>query len=166
MMINMDESVTCPKCGKILSSGYKFCNVCGAPIREMDVPISLKIKPRLGKDSVRGSFQEKLKTIGTRVQQAVPSEKTQDVLERAKSLKQKATGVINPERAAEVISELVTIMLNVAKQLHTEMPEEMLKAVDLEASVNFVAFNLGISIDLEQIPRETASTQLDARAVS
>jgi hypothetical protein len=49
-------------------------------------------------------------------------------------------------------------MLNVAKQLHTEMPEEMLKAVDLEASVNFVAFNLGITIDLEQIPRETAST--------
>jgi hypothetical protein len=85
----------------------------------------------------------------------MPSDKTNEVLEKAKGLKQRATGVLSPERAAEVISELVVIMVDVAKQLHTEMPEEMLKAVDLEASVNFVAFNVGITIDLESIPRET-----------
>jgi hypothetical protein len=121
----------------------------------VDAPVTLRIKPRVGRESSVGGFQEKIRTIGTRVQQAVPSDKTHEVLEKAKDLKQRATGVLNPERAAEVISELVVVMLDVAKQLHAEMPEEMLKALDLEASVNFVAFNVGISIDLENIQQET-----------
>ena len=149
----MDESGICPECGAALRSGYRFCVDCGNPIQR--APVTFRIKSRGGKDSSRVGFQEKIKTIGTRVQQAVPSDKKNEVLEKARDLKQRATGTLNPERAAEVINELVVIMVDVAKQLHAEMPEEMLKAVDLEASVNFVAFSVGISIDLENIPRET-----------
>jgi hypothetical protein len=65
-------------------------------------------------------------------------------------LKQRTTGVLNPERATEVINELVVIMLDVAKQLHDEMPEERLKVVDFKAFINFVVFN----VDACAFPRE------------
>lgn len=53
----------------------------------------------------------------------MPSNKKNEVLEKARDLKQRATDTLNPERAAGIIIELIVIMVDVAKQLHAEMPE-------------------------------------------
>ena len=68
-----------------------------------------------------------------------------------KEVKDKATGVMTPERASELMSNLVEIMIQVARDVRKQIPEDMIKAVDLEAEMNFVAFSIGVSIDLEEI---------------
>jgi hypothetical protein len=65
------------------------------------------------------------------------------------------SGSITSERASEVVGNLVDVMVQVARDLKEKTPPEVMKAIDLEAEVSFVAFSVGVSIDLEQLDTKT-----------
>jgi hypothetical protein len=39
----------------------------------------------------------------------------------------------------------------VAQDVRRELPPDMVKAIDLEAEVSFIAFSIGVTVDLEQL---------------
>ncbi|MHA2347536.1 MAG: hypothetical protein ACXACP_12525 [Candidatus Hodarchaeales archaeon] len=58
---------------------------------------------------------------------------------------------MTPENASEIVTNLVNIMIKVARDVRLQIPNDMINAIDLEAEMNFVAFSVGVFIDLEQI---------------
>jgi len=74
---------------------------------------------------------------------------------KASDATQKAKGVMTPERASEAVRNMLNVMTQVARDVMTDLPEDMVKAVDLGAEINLIAFSIGVSIDLEQLRNKT-----------
>jgi hypothetical protein len=109
--------------------------------------------------SVFSGFRTKLKSVSDSAQKMTDKtstlglgEKTSEVFSKAR---EKVAGSISSEKASEVVGNLVEIMIQVARDLKREIPPEVIKAIDLEAEVSFVAFSVGVSIDLEQLDTKT-----------
>lgn len=119
-------SKTCPECGSTTDDISKFCKTCGYELLS------------IGKKVVESRFsglKEKMKIIG---------DKTSAVGQRAK-------GVVSQDKATETVKNLLNIMINVARNVRKDLPSDMIKAIDLEASVSLIAFSIGITIDLEKL---------------
>jgi hypothetical protein len=46
---------------------------------------------------------------------------------------------------------MLKIVTHVAQDVRRELPPDMVKAIDLEAEVSFIAFSIGVTVDLEQL---------------
>ncbi len=117
--------MNCPKCGMALSDGVKFCAFCGYAVRSAQ-PAS----------SLLGGFRSKVKVLGDRTTSAVT---------------QRAKGMVTQERASEAVRNMLKIVTHVAQDVRRELPPDMVKAIDLEAEVSFIAFSIGVTVDLEQL---------------
>jgi len=51
------------------------------------------------------------------------------------------------------MGNLVNLMINVSKDVTKQIPANMVNAIDLEAEVNFVAFTIGVTIDLAELKK-------------
>jgi len=82
--------------------------------------------------------------------------------EQAGSAGQAAKGAVSPERASEAVRNMLDVMTQVAMDVKREISPEMVKAVDLTAEINLIAFSIGVQIDLEQLRarREPALTEM------
>ena len=120
------ENMNCPKCGVLISETLKFCPGCGFALTQLR---------KSSRESLFGGFKSKVKNIG---------EKTTAVGLRAKS-------VVSQDKAAGAVKNLLDIMTNIARDVRKDLPADMVKAVDLRASVSFIAFSVGVSIDLEKL---------------
>jgi hypothetical protein len=117
--------VNCPKCGMALSDRAKFCAFCGYAVRSA--------QPESG---LLGGFRSKVKVLGDRTTSAVT---------------QRAKGMVTQERASEAVRNMLEIVTQVAQDVRRELPPDMVKAIDLEAEVSFIAFSIGVTVDLEQL---------------
>ncbi len=119
----------CPKCGYMIAEDAKFCVSCGYDFRDGT------------------SFERSFDTLKSRLSF------TKDVtVKQATKAKDKALGMVTPEKASETAQNMIDIVAYVAQDLKQGMSSDMVKAVDVNARVNFVAFSVGISIDLEKLP--------------
>ena len=64
---------------------------------------------------------------------------------------QAAKGVVSPEKASEAVRNMLNVMTQVAMDVKRDISPEMVKAVDLTAEINLIAFSIGVQIDLEQL---------------
>ena len=117
--------MNCPKCGMSLSDGVKFCASCGYAVRSTQSDSGLL-----------GGFRSKVKVLGDRTTSAVT---------------QRAKGMVTQERASEAVRNMLKIVTHVAQDVRRELPPDMVKAIDLEAEVSFIAFSIGVTVDLEQL---------------
>ena len=82
----------------------------------------------------------------------------------AKGLGEKATGItekvgkidkvgsiISPEKASAATKKLLKVVTQVARDVKKELPADMVKAIDLSAEISFIAFSIGVQVDLEQV---------------
>ena len=46
---------------------------------------------------------------------------------------------------------LLKLVTQVARDVKKELPPDMIKAVDLSAEMSFIAFTIGVQVDLEQV---------------
>ena len=82
----------------------------------------------------------------------------------AKGLGEKATGitekvgkidnigsVISTEKASDATRKLLRVVTQVAQDVKKELPADMVKAIDLSAEISFIAFSIGVQVDLEQV---------------
>ncbi len=109
----------------VLSDGAKFCASCGYALQSA--------QPDSG---LLGGFRSKVKVLGDRTTSAVT---------------QRAKGMVTQERASEAVRNMLKIVTHVAQDVRRELPPDMVKAIDLEAEVSFIAFSIGVTVDLEQL---------------
>jgi hypothetical protein len=119
-------NMNCPKCGTLISATLKFCPRCGCSLPQLR---------KSSRESLFGGLKSKVKNIG---------EKTTSVGLRAK-------GVVSQDKASSAVKNLLNVMTNIARDVRKDLPADMVKAVDLRASVSFIAFSVGVSIDLEKL---------------
>ena len=126
-MIKMiKENTNCPKCGALTGETSKFCPKCGCTLTQLN---------KSSQESIFSGLKAKVKNIG---------EKTTTVGLRAK-------GVFSQDKASGAVKNLLDVMTNIARDVRKDLPSDMVKAVDLRASVSFIAFSVGVSIDLEKL---------------
>jgi uncharacterized Zn finger protein (UPF0148 family) len=118
-------TLNCPKCRMVLSDGAKFCASCGFAVLSAQ-----------SDGGLLGGFRSKVKVLGDKTTSAVS---------------QRAKGMVTQERASEAVRNMLKIVTHVAQDVRRELPPDMVKAIDLEAEVSFIAFSIGVTVDLEQL---------------
>ena len=153
----MVEVGTCPNCGCLTDPEAMFCGNCGEKIFLTEIvavePPSQSEKRLL--DDLKSQFKEigvKAQKVGSEI---TSSETATGVVSKAKEATRKAGTMVSPERATEVVRNIINLMMEVASEVRKEVPAHMRKAIDLSAEANFVAFTIGVSIDLDQIEAKT-----------
>lgn len=63
----------------------------------------------------------------------------------------KVSGIVSPEKASEATRKLLEVVTKVARDVKKDLPADMVKAVDLSAEISFIAFSIGVQVDLEQV---------------
>jgi hypothetical protein len=144
----MNDTSFCPQCGNKLNPKHQFCTSCGYK-KTTQVPVNVTFTPK--EESLKKNIFSQVKSISSKAQDAVKGDSESSVITKAMEFKDKATRVMTPENASEIVTNLVNIMIKVARDVRLQIPNDMIKAIDLEAEMNFVAFSVGVSIDLEQI---------------
>lgn len=75
--------------------------------------------------------------------------------DKAGTASKMAKGAVAPEKASAAVRNMLNVMTQVALDVERDLPPEMVKAVDLTAEINLIAFTIGVSIDLEQLRTKT-----------
>jgi len=73
-------------------------------------------------------------------------------LTQASTLSEATKGSVSPEKAATAVKRMVDVATYVAQDVKKGMSSDMVKAVTVNARVNFVAFSIGVSIELDKLP--------------
>lgn len=144
----MDYSLTCPVCNTQYSEETKFCTECGCNLTEIEA-ITVSVTPS-NKEKILNTLKTGVQKIGEKTQQGL-SDASVMIADKAFSVTQRANNLMVQERVSEAMGNLVNLMINVSKDVSNSIPSEMVNAIDLEAEVNFVAFTIGVSIDLAEL---------------
>lgn len=139
----------CPVCGTEHDQEYAFCPECGCNLSEIGA-VTVNIEPDTPGASVATSLKNQVQNIGQKAQKGLSSV-TNSITDRARVVTARASNIAVQEKVTESMSSLVNLMLNVSKDITKQMPKEMISAIDLEAEVNFVAFSIGVTVDLAEL---------------
>jgi len=148
----------CPVCGTEHDQEYAFCPECGCNLSNADA-ITVTVNPDTPGPSVATSIKNQVQNIGQKAQKGLSSV-TSSISDRAKLVSARASNIAVQEKVTESMSSLVNLMLNVSKDITQQMPKEMISAIDLEAEVNFVAFSIGVTVDLAELNKVKPSTDV------
>jgi hypothetical protein len=152
----MAYSLTCPVCNTKYNKDRKFCGECGCNLSEVDA-ITVSVNPKK-KDEIMSSLKSSVQKIGEKTQQGL-SDASNVIADKAFNVTQRANSARVQERVSEAMGNLVNLMINVSKDVSQSIPSDMVNAIDLEAEVNFVAFTIGVTIDLAEINQVKSTTE-------
>ena len=143
----MAETTICPICKTEHKKQYVFCPNCGCNLSEASA-VSISVNP--DSESKKSIFKKNVQTIGQKAQQEFYNV-SNIISEKAKDVTNRASNIVVEEKVTEAMGNLVNLMISVSKDVIKQVPTEMLSAIDLEAEINFVAFTIGVSIDLAEL---------------
>jgi hypothetical protein len=63
----------------------------------------------------------------------------------------RAKGLASQDKADEAMKNLLNIVTKIARDARNSLDPDMVKAIDLRANVSFVAFSVGVIVDLEKL---------------
>lgn len=144
----MDYALTCPVCNTVYSEEMKFCGECGCNLTEVEA-VTVTVNPT-NRDKIVSSLKSGVQKIGEKTQQGLSGASSM-IADKAFSVTQRANNLMVQERVSEAMGNLVNLMINVSKDVTKSIPSDMVNAIDLEAEVNFVAFTIGVTIDLAEL---------------
>ena len=72
-------------------------------------------------------------------------------MDRAFTVADRTNNIEVQKKVSEAMASLVNMMINVSSDVKKGMPSSMVDAIDLNARVNFVAFSIGVSVDLAEL---------------
>lgn len=144
----MDYSLICPVCSTVYYEEMKYCGECGCDLTEMEA-VTLTVNPS-NREKLVDNLKKRAKIISEKTQKGL-SNATDLITDKAFSVGEKASNLMVQERVSEAMGNLVNLMINVSRDVTQSIPAEMVNAIDLEAEVNFVAFTIGVTIDLAEL---------------
>ena len=144
----MDYSLTCPVCGIVYSEQMKFCGECGCDLTDADA-VTVTVNPT-NREKLVNNLMKGAQKISEKTHQGL-SGATNLIAEKAFSVGEKASNLMVQERVSEAMGNLVNLMINVSRDVTKSIPADMVNSIDLEAEVNFVAFTIGVTIDLGEL---------------
>ena len=142
----------CPICGLENKKSNAFCTGCGCRLITADA-VTVNINPNSG-ESKTSSLKKNLQALGQRAQLEIYNA-SNVISDKAKEVSSRASNIVVEEKVTEAMANLVNLMINVSNDVTKQIPTEMLNAIDLEAEINFVAFTIGVSIDLAELNKAT-----------
>jgi len=145
----MDYQLTCPVCETDYDQPMKYCGECGCNLTEIDA-VTVIINPGSRKEKLVSSLKNQVQNIGQKAQEGL-SGASSAIADKAFSVTNRANNLMVQERVSEAMGNLVNLMINVSKDVTSQIPADMVNAIDLEAEVNFIAFTIGVSIDLAEL---------------
>ena len=89
----------------------------------------------MAKRSLLGGLKSKAKSVG----------------DKASSISLRAKGMVSEENVTEATTNLLNLVSKVAREARTNLDPDMAKAIDLRANISFVAFSVGVIVDLEKL---------------
>ena len=153
----MPEVIVCPVCGTEQDSSNSFCSECGCNIVDAQA-VTLTINPDAPGGSIADSIRNQVQTIGEKAQQGI-SGLTGTITDRASDISSRTSNIVIQEKVTEAMGNLVNLMINVSKDVTKQVPVDMVSAIDLEAEVNFIAFTIGVTIDLAELKKSEKTAQ-------
>lgn len=144
----MDYSLTCPVCSTVYSEEMKFCGECGCDLTEIEA-VTVTVNPS-NRERLVSNLRKGAQKISEKTQQGL-SGASNMIADKAFSVGEKASNLMVQERVSEAMGNLVNLMINVSRDVTKSIPSDMVNAIDLEAEVNFVAFTIGVTIDLAEL---------------
>ena len=126
----------CKKCGAEYQGQFAFCPRCGCELSKAKKPLT------------RTRSSDQFKGLTSRVK---------IFKDKAVKIRDGASSVVSQERASDAVRRMIDLLIQVARDVRDEIPADMVKAIDLEAEISFIAFSIGVSIDLEQIRGQNSS---------
>jgi hypothetical protein len=156
----MDQRIVCPVCNTEHNQQYAFCPECGCNLTIVEA-VSVTVNPTSSSESFTRSLKSQVQKIGKKAQQGL-SEVSSVISEKAGEVSIKASNAVVEQKVTEAMGNLVNLMINVSKDIATQIPPDMLNAIDLEAEINFIAFTIGVSIDLADLNISSKGNQMKA----
>ena len=96
--------------------------------------------------------------LGIRLFQALGASSI--ILDKASNVSIGTDNVLVQRQVSEAMASLVNLMINVSQDVKNGISSDMINAVDLNARVNFVAFSMGVSIDLAALTKIKSEEKL------
>jgi hypothetical protein len=156
----MGTPFSCPVCRKMYNTDRNFCNECGTNLREHKA-VSVSINPPIPTTSEKSSLRTQVLSFGRKAQKGI-TEVTSGITDKAKEVTGRTSDVVVQERVSESIGNMVNMMINVSKDVIRKVPVDKVNALHLRADVNFVAFSIGITVDLAEIKKSETITEKKA----
>jgi hypothetical protein len=119
---------------------------------------AIKVTPNIEREKIVSSLRTRVKGFGQHAQKSITSASSV-ILDTATNVSAGTENVVVQQKVSEAIASLVNMMVNVSRDVKIGMSSDVINAVDLSARVNFVAFSVGVSIDLASLKEN-----IDAKA--
>jgi len=136
----MDYQLTCPVCKTTYNQHMQFCGECGCNLSEVEA-VTVTLNPNTKKEKLVKNFRNHAKNIGQKAQRGLSGASSM-IMDKAFTVSERTNNVAVQKRVSAAMGNLVNLMINVSKDV-----------TKLEAEVNFVAFTIGVTIDLAELKK-------------
>jgi hypothetical protein len=148
--------IICPVCQNNQPEESKFCTECGCNLSQAE---AVKVTPSIEKDKIVSNLRSRFQGLGQKAQKGI-TDASSVVIDRAYNVSTGTDNDVVQQKVSEAVASLVNMMVNVARDVKIGMTTDVVKAVDLSARVSFVAFSVGVSIDLASLKENIDTSRM------
>ena len=148
----MDYQLTCPVCKTTYNQHMQFCGECGCNLSEVEA-VTVTLNPNTKKEKLVKNLKNQAQNIGQKAQKGLSGASSM-IMNKAFTVSERTNNIEVQKRVSVAMASLVNMMINVSSDVKKGISSEMVNAIDLSARVNFVAFSIGVSVDLAELKKE------------
>lgn len=148
----MDYQLNCPVCETTYNQHMQFCGECGCNLSEVEA-VTVIINPNTRKEKLVKNFKNQAQNIGQKAQKGLSGASSM-IMDKAFTVSERTNNIEVQKRVSVAMASLVNMMINVSSDVKKGISSDMVNAIDLSARVNFVAFSIGVSVDLAELKKE------------
>jgi len=145
----MSIQIICPVCETVHNKQVRFCSECGCNLYQSE---AISVEKSGEKTSIFDSLKSQVQDFGQKAHRGL-SGASSIILDKASNVSIGTDNVLVQRQVSEAMASLVNLMINVSQDVKNGISSDMINAVDLNARVNFVAFSMGVSIDLAALTK-------------
>lgn len=148
----MDYQLTCPVCKTTYNQHMQFCGECGCNLSEVEA-VTVTLNPSTKKDKLVNNFRNQAQNLGQKAQKGLSGASSM-IMDKAFTVSERSNNIEVQKRVSVAMASLVNMMINVSSDVKKGISSDMVNAIDLSARVNFVAFSIGVTVDLAELKKE------------
>ena len=147
----MVYQLTCPVCKTTYNQHMQFCGECGCNLSEVEA-VTVTLNPNTKKEKLVKNLRNQAQNIGQKAQKGLSGASSM-IMDKAFTVADRTNNIEVQKRVTVAMASLVNMMLNVSSDVKKGIHSDMVNAIDLNARVNFVAFSIGVTVDLAELKK-------------